>query len=181
LEALFLDILPTCPKAYSSSNRFTSTATAPAPIGTCAKASRAGERSGASISTFRQAGQWFWCLNDRAPSPAADRGYAPTRAKAMLMLKHRWRERGPLKYAGLHAGVDEESARVQARNRLARRAAALGRHIRYPVELPVFGDATLLLAARITEDKLVAVPWPLAVQTSLRSRTPHANYISHAQ
>jgi hypothetical protein len=21
-------------------------------------------------------GQWFWCLNDRAPSPAADRGYA---------------------------------------------------------------------------------------------------------
>jgi hypothetical protein len=24
-------------------------------------------------------GQWFWCLNDRAPSLAADRGYAPTR------------------------------------------------------------------------------------------------------
>jgi N6-adenosine-specific RNA methylase IME4 len=32
-------------------------------------------------------GQWFWCLNDRAPSPAADRGYAPTRAKAILALK----------------------------------------------------------------------------------------------
>ncbi len=41
-------------------------------------------------------GQWFW-LNNRAPSPAADRGYAPTRAKAMLTLKHRWRERGSLK------------------------------------------------------------------------------------
>jgi len=53
-------------------------------------------------------GQWFWCLNDRAPSPAADRGYAPTRAKAMLLLKLRWIERGP------HTGVDEEPAGMQA-------------------------------------------------------------------
>jgi hypothetical protein len=42
-------------------------------------------------------GQWFWCLNDRYPSPPAHRGYAPTRAKALLSLKHWWRERGPLK------------------------------------------------------------------------------------
>ncbi len=42
-------------------------------------------------------GQWFWCLNDRYPSPPSHRGYAPTRAKAMLALKHRCRERGPLK------------------------------------------------------------------------------------
>ncbi len=49
-------------------------------------------------------GQWFWCLNDRAPSPAADRGYAPTRAKAMLALKHRWRERGPLKPGEMQMG-----------------------------------------------------------------------------
>ncbi len=42
-------------------------------------------------------GQWFWCLNDRYPSPLSHRGYAPTRAKAMLALKHQWRERGPLK------------------------------------------------------------------------------------
>jgi hypothetical protein len=63
-----------------------------------------GKPSGRTIGRIRRiyldtlaAGQWFWCLNDRAPSPAADRGYAPTRAKAMLALKHRWRERGPLK------------------------------------------------------------------------------------
>jgi hypothetical protein len=49
----------------------------------------------------------FWCLNDRAPSPAADRGYAPTRAKAMLMLKHRWRERGPLKPGEMQVGTPE--------------------------------------------------------------------------
>src|SRR3569833_608628 len=49
-------------------------------------------------------GQWFWCLNDRAPSPAADRGYAPARAKAMLALKHRWRERGPLKPGEMQMG-----------------------------------------------------------------------------
>jgi hypothetical protein len=42
-------------------------------------------------------GRWFWCLDDRAPSPAADCGYAPTRGKAMLLLKRRWLERGPLK------------------------------------------------------------------------------------
>ncbi len=46
-------------------------------------------------------GLWFWCLNDRYPSPTADRGYAPTRAKVMLTLKHRWRERGPLKLGKL--------------------------------------------------------------------------------
>jgi hypothetical protein len=40
-------------------------------------------------------GLWFWCLSGRYPSP--DRCYAPTLAKAMLTLKHRWRERGPLK------------------------------------------------------------------------------------
>jgi hypothetical protein len=48
--------------------------------------------------------QWFWCLNDRAPSPAADRGYAPTRAKAMLMLKQRWLSRGPLKPGEIQMG-----------------------------------------------------------------------------
>ncbi len=52
-------------------------------------------------------GEWFWCLNDRASSPAADRGYAPTRAKAMLSLKHRWRERGPLKPGEMQAGTPE--------------------------------------------------------------------------
>ena len=44
---------------------------------------------------------------DRAPSPAADRGYAPTRAKAMLMLKHRWRKRGPLKPGEMQVGTPE--------------------------------------------------------------------------
>jgi hypothetical protein len=52
-------------------------------------------------------GQWFWCLNDRAPSPAADRGYAPTRQKAMLALKHRWRERGPLKPGEMQVGTPD--------------------------------------------------------------------------
>jgi hypothetical protein len=49
-------------------------------------------------------GLWFWCLNDRGPSPAVDRGYAPTRAKAMLALKHRWRERGRLKPGEMQMG-----------------------------------------------------------------------------
>jgi hypothetical protein len=49
-------------------------------------------------------GLWFWCLNDRAPSPAADRGYAPSRAEAMLRLKHRWRERGRLKPGEMQMG-----------------------------------------------------------------------------
>jgi hypothetical protein len=49
-------------------------------------------------------GQWFWCLNDRAPSPVADRGYAPTRAKAMLLLKQRWIQRGPLKPGEMEMG-----------------------------------------------------------------------------
>jgi hypothetical protein len=52
-------------------------------------------------------GQWFWCLNDGAPSPAADRGYAPTRAKAMLLLKKRWLERGPLKAGEMQLGRPE--------------------------------------------------------------------------
>jgi hypothetical protein len=56
---------------------------------------REGKPNGRTIGRIYQdistGGQWFWCLNDRAPSPAAGRGYAPTRAKAMLMLKHRWR------------------------------------------------------------------------------------------
>jgi hypothetical protein len=52
-------------------------------------------------------GQWFWCLNDRAPSPAADRGYARTRAKAMLALKHRWRARGPLKKGQMQVGTPD--------------------------------------------------------------------------
>jgi hypothetical protein len=55
-------------------------------------------------------GQWFWCLNDRAPSPPAHGGYAPTRAKAMLALKHQWRERGPLKPGAMLAGADEGAA-----------------------------------------------------------------------
>jgi hypothetical protein len=62
---------------------------------------REGKPSGRTIGRIyldiSAGSRWFWCLNDRAPSPAADRGYAPTRAKAMLALKHRWRERGPLK------------------------------------------------------------------------------------
>ncbi len=35
-------------------------------------------------------GEWFWCFNDRSTS--SHRGYAPTRATAMLALKYRWRE-----------------------------------------------------------------------------------------
>ncbi len=60
----------------------------------------------------RDRAQWFWCLNDRYPSPPSHRGYAPTCAKAMLALKHRWRERGPLKSGELQvgAGVDEAPA-----------------------------------------------------------------------
>src|SRR4051812_31060612 len=42
-------------------------------------------------------GQWLWFLNDRAPAPASDRGYAHTRGTAMLLLKQRWIQRGPLK------------------------------------------------------------------------------------
>jgi hypothetical protein len=38
---------------------------------------------------------------------AADRGYAPTRAKAMLALKHQWRERGPLKPGEMQVGTPE--------------------------------------------------------------------------
>ncbi len=52
-------------------------------------------------------GQWFWCLNDRVPSSPAHRGYAPTRAKAMLALKHQWRERGPLKPGEMQVGTPE--------------------------------------------------------------------------
>jgi hypothetical protein len=51
--------------------------------------------------------QSSWCLNDRAPSPAADRGYAPTRARAMLALKHSWRERGPLKPGKMQVDTPE--------------------------------------------------------------------------
>jgi len=51
-------------------------------------------------------GEWFWCLNDSAPSPAADRGYAPTPAKAMLALKHRWRARA-LKRGKMQVGTPE--------------------------------------------------------------------------
>jgi hypothetical protein len=62
---------------------------------------REGESNGRTIGRIYEDistdHQWFWCLNDRYPSPAADSGYAPTRAKAMLALKHQWRERGPLK------------------------------------------------------------------------------------
>jgi hypothetical protein len=49
-------------------------------------------------------GQWFWCLNDRAPSPAADRGHAPSKGEAMLRLKRRWLERGPLKRGEMQMG-----------------------------------------------------------------------------
>jgi hypothetical protein len=49
---------------------------------------REGKPSGRTIGRIyldiSTGGLWFWCLNDRAPSPAADRGYAPTSAKAML-------------------------------------------------------------------------------------------------
>jgi hypothetical protein len=63
----------------------------------CASTSRTGEPLAAIYLDVSTGGQWFWCLNDRYPSPPAHRGYAPTRAKAMLALKHQWRERGPLK------------------------------------------------------------------------------------
>ena len=33
------------------------------------------------------------CLNDRASSPAADRGHAPCKGEAMLRLKQRWLQR----------------------------------------------------------------------------------------
>jgi hypothetical protein len=52
-------------------------------------------------------GQWFWCLNDRYPSPPAHRGYASTRAKAMLALKHRWSERALLKPGEMQVGTPE--------------------------------------------------------------------------
>jgi hypothetical protein len=72
---------------------------------------REGKPTGRTVGRIYQdisaGGQWFWCLNDRAPSPAADRGYALTRAKAMLMLKHRWRERGPLKPGEMQVGTPE--------------------------------------------------------------------------
>jgi hypothetical protein len=48
--------------------------------------------------------QWFWCVTDRAPSPAADRGFAPTRAKATLFLKQRWIEPRPLKPGEMQMG-----------------------------------------------------------------------------
>jgi hypothetical protein len=77
--------------------------------GTCTDFNVREEKSnGRSVGRIYQAaemqGHWFWCLNDRAPSPAADRGYAPTRAKAMLMLKQRWLQRGPLKSGELQMG-----------------------------------------------------------------------------
>ncbi len=44
---------------------------------------REGKPSGRTVGRIyldvSAGGQWFWCLNDRDPSPAADRGYAPTR------------------------------------------------------------------------------------------------------
>jgi hypothetical protein len=48
--------------------------------------------------------QWFWCLNDRAPSPAGDLGHAPSKGEAMLRLKRRWLERGPLKAGKMQMG-----------------------------------------------------------------------------
>ncbi len=62
---------------------------------------REGKPNGRTVGRIYQnisaGGQWFWRLNDRYPSPPSHRGCAPTRAKAMLALKHRWRERWPLK------------------------------------------------------------------------------------
>ncbi len=63
-----------------------------------------GRTIGRIYKNISASGQWFWCLNDRTPSPASDRGYAPTRVKAMLMLKHRWLERGPLKLGETQMG-----------------------------------------------------------------------------
>jgi hypothetical protein len=38
---------------------------------------REGKRTvGRIYEDMSAGGQWFWCLNDRAPSPAADRAYA---------------------------------------------------------------------------------------------------------
>jgi hypothetical protein len=49
-------------------------------------------------------GLWFWCLNDRTPSPAADRGHAPSKGEAMQRLKQRWLQRGPLKPGEMQMG-----------------------------------------------------------------------------
>jgi hypothetical protein len=49
-------------------------------------------------------GQWFWCLHDRARSPDADRGHARPKGEAMLRLKRRWLERGPLKAGEMQMG-----------------------------------------------------------------------------
>ncbi len=78
--------------------------------GTCTdwdvpEAKPSGRTVGRIYQDISVGGQWFWSLNDRVPSPAADRGYAPTRAKAMLALKHRWRERGPLKPGEMQVGT----------------------------------------------------------------------------
>jgi hypothetical protein len=72
------------------------------PDGTCTdwdvrERTQAGRPIGRIYEDISAGGQWFWCLTDCAPSPPADRGCAPTRAKAVLALKHRWRERGPVK------------------------------------------------------------------------------------
>jgi hypothetical protein len=62
--------------------------------------------------------QWFWFLNDRSR--------LPTRAKAMLLLKQRWIQRGPLKPGEMQVGTLEwmknrpEYQRVIAENKKGR-------------------------------------------------------------
>jgi hypothetical protein len=55
-------------------------------------------------------------------APYLEFGYAPTRPKAILALKHRWRERGPLKPGEMQdgqAGLDEGQACVQVTMQLS--------------------------------------------------------------
>ncbi len=45
--------------------------------------------------------------DDNPPSPTAHRGYAPTRAEAILSFKHRWCERRSLKPGEMQVGMPE--------------------------------------------------------------------------
>ena len=46
-----------------------------------------GRTVGRIYKDISSGGLWFWCLNDRDPSPAADRGHASSKGEAMLRLK----------------------------------------------------------------------------------------------
>src|SRR4051794_39481749 len=63
-----------------------------------------GRTVGRIYKDISSGGLWFWCLNDRDPSPAADRGHASSKGEAMLRLKQRWLQRGALKPGEMHMG-----------------------------------------------------------------------------